>query len=449
MRTAICWFAAVTLAAICIAPSPIGGQVAPVNDLDDKEETSVNLEEITEGRIDIVFRIYRAFTREDVRRWQRWLNTSPEQDAFIWSVYEQYRKVYENAIEVRSPDLIASSRELIAISPKIFEFPSEYLDAQNRSLQLIGEMNVAADVAFDLFIERVKDILADVQKEKLWRVEMDRDRRKRHETYWEFDPSRVDLCVIIEDLHLPAEAQDAVDAVAVEYEKRVAPWVLRLEQEITKREPRMAKLDAYLLHDASGKLWPLGSEERLNAYLQNKQLQAELLKEGARLQESIHRVNKEFVPKFAETLPEEYAQQFVNSYRERAYWRVYPDRSVPIKLWESVRRSEVIDERTRVENESLWTHYQRDHQKISDLMERETDLYLGERAATHADVNGDPFRERMGQWQIDRIILSEAFVDRFEKLLLPEVQASLKNEFDQARRSIERAKANSGPHRFR
>ena len=128
---------------------------------------------------------------------------------------------------------------------------------------------------------------------------------------------------------------------------------------------------------------------------------------------------------------------------------MYPDRSVPIKLWESVRRSELIDERTRVESESLWTHYQRDHQKISDLMERETDLYLGERAATHADVNGEPFREKMAQWQIDRIILSDAFVDRVEKLLLPEAQASLKSEFDQARRSIERAKADSGPHRFR
>lgn len=394
---------------------------------------------VTGTRIELVPLLYPSVSPHDIQRYARWLVLSNDQESYIWHMYNYYRQAYGLDLRKRVSQIASLAQSVVQMENERQYDTIDYFNVLSSWHQEIDQCNKASESLAQLLIfDEMKRILAPVQLEGFWRVELDHKRRKVANLDWRHAPARADLATMAERMGLDASEYGAIEAVSIEYERRVTPLIVRLVDEMERRKIPLADAWWRVTLDDQGRT--LDSSPASQAIFAEKIAAIrEILREGAQLQQSIHEINKEYLPRFIDALPPDRGDAFLSMYRAIAYQWIYPDwaypetmaRSIVTSNWQDIIGPEIIEAFT-IE----WKRFEKEHRRICEQMEAAWDRHYHGRAATEADPEGIEYRAKMRKWREDRWTLDEKFLEKMKSFLPPEMLAVYSEEIRACERKL-------------
>lgn len=386
-------------------------------------DVSLDLRSISEsgfGQLVVEPRLMPSISPFHLSRYAVYLDLSEAQNSYVQLLYQGYRKAYTSTVQSHLAELAELSKKSAEAERRNF-FSIEFLVAHRQFVAQSRKMNGEFDEAESKFFAQIKAVLSEPQLLEFWRVALDRDRRR---TCWhdkDFIPARFDLECILEQILLGDEAISSVDNVLIDYEKRVTPLVVQLERALCEREIPLMELNVQTHIDDQGRSVDTSTPGGLEYYWVRRRQISAILDRGVRLQEMIHKVNQEFIPKFVSALPPAAAQEFVRRYRAQAYHHVYPDSCDPSATYHGLISATIVGDDLRSTLEPAWQEYQTRHGDISKLMEAEFERFWHEFAATQSTPNRAGYRENMRKLRDERWQLDEQIITRLRSLLPQDV----------------------------
>ncbi|HWB19836.1 MAG TPA: hypothetical protein VG711_06020, partial [Phycisphaerales bacterium] len=226
------------------------------------------------------------------------------------------------------------------------------------------------DLDFD-FIGKMESILADVQKEKMWRVAADRQRREAKYKYIGLRSIVIDFSEVVQDdLGLTEDELSRVDPVLAEYERETTPLRIKIGQSIRNIRDKEYELLVATVVAPDGHILDAKNESDLELSRAAQRNREGLLTHHAELQLPLEKIQDVYASKIAEALSSVKAKEFTSRYRAIAWPAVYPDMSDPEGLYEAMMADENLAADIRTALKSQWEIYRENYEHICNGMRK-------------------------------------------------------------------------------
>jgi len=357
----------------------------------------------------------------DIQRYGQILNLSDPQRAFLDTMYARYIEQAEHWKQNR----VSAVRDMAQITANEMNRNtgpsgagcspygvSLYAEFIKMVLKIERELESADSELFD----QLSTVLARAQLESLPRVQWHRQ-RARCNHFQTMRAARLDLSQMVEEMQLPDDAMDSMRTVMSEYEAAITPLMTRYDQDSMKNGVESYQALADLDYSPSGEFLEdntPAAKIRGDIYLQRM---SALAAGPARLERRVCDINRQFLPRYLEVLPEPRRGDFRERFQMSAYPKVYPDLGDPTPLIREIIRSEHLQEQDRALLEAVLTSFTDSYELVNTKMVTEYESWCEHIAATGNNVGYVDYRQNMRDLRAKRFDRARGFVKQLKDLL--------------------------------
>lgn len=381
-------------------------------------------------------------TRAECDRYAAILTLSPEQKQYLYFLHDTYVEDCRILEEKSAPELIAAAEQLAALTatPPV-RYP-EYALAEEAMLfsreRFTSEVH---NLERALFLE-LRSVLDEThQRPLLRRVEMHRERARSltMHRHVRITKTAIDLCRMIESGQFGKDIPPELDAVMWAYEQELTPLRVSLDEDSLRVRATYSVLKAEYLADENGQPRDMNDPaiaERVGRAWREGIIETQ--QKSADVQKRIARLNDSYLPKFLQHIPSDHAESFNTAYLARAYRRVYPDQTDPLRLYRDVMTRIEISDDLRIAIESQWSAYRGSYETICSQMRRATDDRQELGATSDSTIGWQEHNAKMAKWTEDRMNVNEKFINQLTTTLPPNVLETVRSDIDAWKRELER-----------
>jgi len=305
-------------------------------------------------------RLPRPITRAIFDRYCEILGLSDAQRVYADICYERYQERLGQVQTTWAGPLRTAWEPLHNSGPSLAGLEVAYLETM-RIRDLVDDELKLAD---ERLLAELESILSESQQPQLRRVRMHRARDSSPLLENEIYESTIDLSALVERMNLEEAEFAEVDPGLWEYEQRITPLFVRRDEQFRDLLVRANQAYFRMMVDEQGHPLdnknPMHREQRRSAF----KARSEALSQMADLQQSIARVNREFLPKVLAKLPNSAARSIEETYRVIAWDRVYPDKTDPERLYEELLKSIAANEDLKAAVQQIWSQYRKQYQDV-------------------------------------------------------------------------------------
>jgi hypothetical protein len=353
-------------------------------------------------------RVPNPMTEKDFARICDILSLSSPQRLLSESAYERYLAGCASLVAQRLTELWKSSYaagEAMAIRHDYAAY-----EAARRDLSTQEETAARAVATLDeSLFEEIESVLADVQQ-----PQMERARLRRQRQRCSIDESRMvavmDVVMLLEVAESELGILEELDGLSSTYEMEITPTFVSLDDELRRCRLQNASL---LAQQQAAK--NRGDQAQLLSLISQRQA---AYQQAASLQRRLVERNERFVQDVVATLNDERGEAVKRLYRNRAYYRIFPDALDATGIYQLTLRLPLDDQVRRAIDELFNTY--RATQGVIDgrLIAGLNDI--DEHTARNFQVPPDEkSREDMRGWREDRWHADLAFVRQVRDLVVP------------------------------
>ncbi|HRQ76420.1 MAG TPA: hypothetical protein PK098_10930 [Phycisphaerales bacterium] len=295
----------------------------------------------------------------DVHRWARFLHASDAQRTFIVALYTRFLDHHNDVMDRLAPDFLAQAAALVELGRRAGTESREYVDA-TADLDQFGRRlrQQLLEVELD-FINSFEHILTEEQSGRLEVLRYEARRRHcrifRSLMRWSDIELRQIWAASAQPQASPEEA-NLVDAMLVDYERRLTSLVCRCADEMYVR--RLALLENRLAQD-QGVVTLDESRARYRQIINRKLAVAR----------PIGLLNAQTARLIAAAVSEEVAVEFVAAAKRAVFPEIYPDRSALHQVFHDVANHSDLSRDQQDAVAALFDAYQNEHTRINDRLE--------------------------------------------------------------------------------
>lgn len=272
------------------------------------------------------------------------------------------------------------------------------------------------------FFDSITGILADEQMQFVQHVRSDRMRQQCAIAFSSviYPDARWDLVALLDSQGLDTDQMHSLLPLMMEYSAVVAPKLCELADQwstlASKSNALMAQLD---------QLSNPEQRERVGtALLEQRQ---DLFKPSIRRSKVIAEINRTFVDRFVEMLPDEHGSRFRQQFLKSSYPQVYPDSASAEPLVEAVLRIPSLSDEQQAAITFIADEYVAKYARICQQMEDRVNRWA-ELTLTGGQFSAEDKRQYesdLGGLKLGRVELYRRLLTDFKNLLTPEQFASL------------------------
>jgi len=267
------------------------------------------------------------------------------------------------------------------------------------------------------FLTHVETVLSEEQKPLLERLKLLRARQRSNREHCDVLSAKIDLTQLIKKYQLNDNMAETLDPVLAKYEVEVTPVMVRFDDEYRRMCAEFAQV---CVDETAASTSPQGDRQKTD--LELGQRRRNCLREQARLQSEIARINRAFVKALAEAMPEPHFSRFVTEYKKKAYHdRVYPDALDPSPVLQSLLKHRELSAGEAQAAAKLEQNYEQQYALVSSRMEEAFDGWREEFAGTLASTQDyqESYIPRMREWRLERWTLDKKIIEQVADIVEP------------------------------
>jgi hypothetical protein len=371
----------------------------------------------------MVLRAADPLTDADLELYSRWLGLSEAQCAFSRLIYEHYRSDCDALIRRSLPEILQYAED-VASAQKAANYDDQavlvtglFFEAQKQLEQGLQRLDAK-------LLNELVPVLNETQLGEMPRINMHRQRARSVQWDRAILSARIDLADLVRSLALPEHVLNAADPLLLEYEAALTSLVVQLDR---NRYDRAMKLVRITNEFQAGRI-----PDMLPSIEQ-------ILAAPSALQRRIAALNRDYVDRLVQELPEQYADAVQKSFYQMAYPKVFPDLTDPAGLFEEMMRSDLIGEDLHNELQQKWIAYRAVYDSLCHSMMRYFDEWQEHfaRTRTLATKKYEPYQIRMRSLRGERWDRNLRFTNDIELLFTPNLQAEFRAKFAQYRQKLQ------------
>jgi hypothetical protein len=367
----------------------------------------------------------RPISKQDLDWMTQRLHLAEPQQLFLrQEIYSEYAEAagklhaqYAHRIDKLSIE--AAQEALPTYTERYLPIMAEFLSAQNDYYRKLTSLDASL---FDL----LSVVLSEQQLIELEFLKIHRKgERCDLDACW-IPIAQIHLRAYFEKMFAQADLQDMVSGILREYEIAAVPIQLELQQAMFDNSFAFHELIVALTRLTSQR--PTGFEARFEDLLEKR---SKLLARTGRLQGRLADINKQYLSRICESLPQAEGEYFGRSVKYLAYRElVWPDALDPASTFDAVH--EAVKDVADLRN-ALWAYfdqYKTTYQSISREMEDRYDKWRENYAAVMVNYGYADYQKAMRALREKRWLLDRKLIDQCTSIMPVETLPSVKPVVD-------------------